>query len=117
MPENIRIKPKGVCASRIVVESEGGRITNAVFEGGCDGNGKALGILLRGLSLDEAVARLSGIKCEDSEDGGTSCADQLALGLSEWLEKNQSAQTPPPGKRRLPLHPAPGKNRLKEFNS
>ncbi len=76
--EKIVITPEHVCCDRIVVEADGGVIRTVLFEGGCDGNGKALGRLLAGMPLDKAARLLEGVECEDK---GTSCADQLSRGL------------------------------------
>ncbi|MDR1520929.1 MAG: TIGR03905 family TSCPD domain-containing protein [Planctomycetota bacterium] len=80
MTQKTTIFPENVCSSRILVEADAGVIKSVVFEDGCDGNGKALGRLLRGMPIEEAIGRLSGVQCEDK---GTSCADQLARGLRE----------------------------------
>ncbi len=76
--ENLTILPEGVCCDRILVEHENGVISGVTFEGGCDGNGRALGRLLRGMRVDRAAELLAGVDCEGK---GTSCADQLARGL------------------------------------
>ena len=76
----ITIIPQGVCADRILVETKAGVIRGVEFEGGCDGNGKALGLLLAGMETARAIDILRGIDCEGK---GTSCADQLARGLEE----------------------------------
>jgi uncharacterized protein (TIGR03905 family) len=76
--EKTVIIPEYVCCDRIVVEHEGGVIASVEFEGGCDGNGRALGRLLAGMRIDKAVELLSGVDCEGK---GTSCADQLTRGL------------------------------------
>ncbi len=74
----IAITPDRVCCDRIVVECADGVLVRVVFEGGCDGNGKALGRLLAGMPVAKAVELLSGVDCEGK---GTSCADQLVRGL------------------------------------
>ncbi len=75
------IIPEGVCADRILVEVRDDDVIESVeFEGGCEGNGKALGSLLKGMRAEQAVKLLSGIDCEGK---GTSCADQLARGLKD----------------------------------
>ncbi len=76
------IIPEGVCADRILVETDKGIIASVEFEGGCDGNGKALGRLLAGMPLDKAIELLSGVDCEGK---GTSCADQFAKGVRQHL--------------------------------
>lgn len=76
--EKITIIPESVCCDRILVGLEDGIIGDVEFEGGCDGNGKALARLLKGMPADKAVRLLAGVDCEGK---GTSCADQLAKGL------------------------------------
>lgn len=76
--EKVTILPDAVCCDRITVEHGDGVIGDVVFENGCDGNGKALARLLRGMRVDRAVELLSGVDCEGR---GTSCADQMARGL------------------------------------
>ena len=50
--------------------------------GGCNGNLKALGALVEGMTADEAIKRMRGIKCGMKQ---TSCSDQLARALEEAL--------------------------------
>lgn len=78
----IAIIPEGVCCDRILVMVDGDVIKDVLFEGGCDGNGKALGRLLAGMPADRAAELLNGVRCEDK---GTSCADQFSLGLHREL--------------------------------
>ena len=77
--KRIAILPERVCCGRILVDCADGKLLSVAFEGGCDGNGKALGRLLAGMPVDRAVELLSGVDCEGK---GTSCADQLARGLA-----------------------------------
>ncbi|MDR0363169.1 MAG: TIGR03905 family TSCPD domain-containing protein [Planctomycetota bacterium] len=77
------ILPERVCCDRILVKVEDGMLRDVIFEGGCDGNGKALGRLLAGMPADKAMGILRGVDCEGK---GTSCADQLARGLRENME-------------------------------
>jgi uncharacterized protein TIGR03905 len=77
--KKIVIIPENVCCDRIVVDIEDNIIRGVEFEGGCDGNGKALGRLLVGMTTEKAARLLDGVDCEGK---GTSCADQLSRGLS-----------------------------------
>lgn len=86
----IDIIPQSVCADRIQVEVEDGVILSVQFEGGCDGNSIAMGRLLEGMDVKRAVRLLSGVDCEGK---GTSCADQLAKGLSAGIEKDNQARS------------------------
>lgn len=76
--KKIVIIPESVCCDRIVVEVDDDVIHDVQFEGGCDGNGKALARLLKGMRVGKAAKLLEGVNCEGK---GTSCADQLSLGL------------------------------------
>jgi uncharacterized protein (TIGR03905 family) len=76
--EKTTIIPRNTCCDRITVEHEGGVIAAVEFDGGCDGNGKALARLLKGMRVDKAAELLAGVDCEGK---GTSCADQLSCGL------------------------------------
>ena len=72
----ITYKTQGVCARTITFDkSEDGVITNISFEGGCNGNLKAISKLCDGMKAEEIVAKLSGNICGMKN---TSCADQFA---------------------------------------
>ena len=73
----------GTCASRIDIEIENGVIQAAEFVDGCAGNTRAVGALVKGMAVGEAIRRLKGIACQ----GDTSCPDQLARALEKALEK------------------------------
>ena len=74
-------KTKGTCSKSITFErDEQNRIHNIKFEGGCDGNLKAISKLCEGMTAEEISAKLSGNLCRDK---GTSYADQLAKAVME----------------------------------
>lgn len=75
--------PKGVCSRRIDIETENGKIIDVQFTGGCNGNLQGIGALVKGMDVEEAIERLSGIKCGMKK---TSCPDQLAEGLKQAAE-------------------------------
>ena len=79
-----RFTPEGVCAQEMIIEIEDGIIKKAQIIGGCAGNTVGLTNLLVGMSIDEAIKRLKGIPCGFK---GTSCPDQLAIGLEEIKKK------------------------------
>jgi len=78
----------GVCSQRIQIEIEEDVIKKVVFIGGCNGNLKGIGNLLVGMNPEEAVTRLSGIKCGTRN---TSCPDQLAKALAT-VQNNKKSQ-------------------------
>lgn len=66
--------PEGVCAKKIVFDIEEGRLRNLKFTGGCEGNLKAISILLEGMPVEEVIEKVEGITCGKKT---TSCTDQL----------------------------------------
>lgn len=74
---------KGTCSRTIDLDLDGDRVRNVKFVGGCDGNLKAIPALVEGLTADEVVSKLSGIRCGMRD---TSCGDQLARAVREAQE-------------------------------
>lgn len=82
--ENIVYTPNGVCARRMELEINEGIITDVKIIGGCAGNTQGVSRLLIGMTVDDAIERLSGIRCGFKP---TSCPDQLAKALQEYKNK------------------------------
>lgn len=78
-------KTKNTCSSEISFDIENNIVSNIEFTGGCNGNLKAISILLNGLSADDIVLKLKGITCGRRP---TSCSDQLALAIEQALNSN-----------------------------
>ena len=76
-------KTKGTCASKIDLDIDGNIVTNVKFYGGCDGNLKAIPILVDGMTVEEIEKKCGGIKCGFKN---TSCADQLSKAVREAYE-------------------------------
>lgn len=68
----------GTCSKSITFNVENGIVTDIEFFGGCNGNLKGIAALCEGLTVDEIIERLEGIKCGFKP---TSCPDQLAKAL------------------------------------
>ncbi len=77
-------KPVGVCSQLIRVDVEDNVIKTAEFVGGCSGNTQGVARLVKGMNVDDAIARLEGIKCGFKS---TSCPDQLAQALKAVSRK------------------------------
>ena len=77
-----RFSPRGVCSRAIEIELEGDVVTSVRFEGGCSGNTQGVAALVAGMTVEEAIRRLSGIRCGFKS---TSCPDQLSQALKEYL--------------------------------
>ena len=72
-------KTSGTCATKIDFDIKDGSVHSVSFKGGCNGNLKALSILVEGMPADEVVKKLKGLRCDMR---GTSCADQLAKAIA-----------------------------------
>ena len=83
--ENIVYTPNGVCSRKMELEISDGVITNVKITGGCAGNTQGVSRLLIGMRVDDAIERLSGIRCGFKP---TSCPDQIAKALQEYKDKN-----------------------------
>ena len=73
---------QGTCSRLISMDLDGDKVHNISFMGGCDGNLKAIPLLLDGWSVDQIEEKLSGIVCGKR---GTSCSDQLAKAVRAGL--------------------------------
>lgn len=64
--------------------AEDGTVTDVSFDNGCRGNLQAVSRLVEGKTPEEIIFLLKGIECR----GNTSCSDQLARAMEEYLEKH-----------------------------
>ena len=76
---------RGTCSRAIEYEVTDGVITDCRFVGGCMGNTQGVAALVKGMRVEEAIGRLKGIQCGSR---GTSCPDQLARALQQYLSAN-----------------------------
>lgn len=74
--------PRGVCsrAIHVALSDDGQTVEGVRFEGGCNGNLKAIGKLTKGMSVDKVVELLQGNTCGPRR---TSCADQMTIALRQ----------------------------------
>ncbi|MGN0286598.1 MAG: TIGR03905 family TSCPD domain-containing protein [Atopobiaceae bacterium] len=74
--------PRGVCsrAIHVALSDDGQTVEGVRFEGGCNGNLKAIGKLTKGMSVDKVVELLQGTTCGPRR---TSCADQMTIALRQ----------------------------------
>ena len=87
MKDQITYTTHGTCSRQITINVEDGIVTDVSFVGGCSGNTQGVASLVRGMKIEDVIARLKGIRC-----GGkpTSCPDQLAETLREAVAANHS---------------------------
>ncbi|MBS6521212.1 MAG: TIGR03905 family TSCPD domain-containing protein [Clostridiales bacterium] len=77
-------RTKGVCSRMIKLELDGDTIRSVEFVGGCSGNTQGVARLVEGMKVDDAIARIEGIKCGPRP---TSCPDQLSQALRQATGK------------------------------
>ncbi len=77
----MKYQTKGTCSTSIDLEVENGIIKFVQFVGGCNGNLKGISSLVTGMSVDDAISKLKGIRCGFKT---TSCPDQLANALEQY---------------------------------
>ena len=81
-----RYRTQGVCSQEIKFNIEGNVISNVSFYGGCNGNLKAISILVDGMTVEEIENKLLKNTCGMKP---TSCADQLAKAVRKaYNEQN-----------------------------
>ena len=80
-------RTKGTCSQLISLDIDGDVVRNVKFLGGCNGNLKAIPVLVEGLTVDEIESRLQGITCGHRP---TSCPDQLAKAVREAYNAQQA---------------------------
>ena len=81
MTKHINYKTQLVCSRAIDIEIDGDTILEVKSTGGCAGNTQGVASLIKGMNINEAIERLSGIRCGFKP---TSCPDQLAKALIKF---------------------------------
>ena len=81
--------PKMVCSRKIDFDIDGNVITNISFEGGCNGNLKAISKILDGWTVEQIESKIRGNKCGMRN---TSCADQLDIAVRTAYEETKAAK-------------------------
>ena len=81
-------KTENTCAQQIRLDIEGNVVRNIEFMGGCNGNLKAISMLVDGWTVEQIEEKLKGNTCGRRP---TSCADQLALAARAAYEAAQGA--------------------------
>ena len=78
----MEFKTKGTCSTKINFEVEDNIVKSVEFIGGCNGNLKGISALCEGMDINDIITRLEGTTCGFKS---TSCPDQLATALKEYL--------------------------------
>lgn len=78
-------KPQGVCSREFHFEIQDGVIQSFEANGGCNGNLKGIGRLLKGRDVKEVMEDLEGVTCGIKS---TSCPDQISKALQAYVKEN-----------------------------
>ena len=79
----VQYQPKGVCAKMMQFRIKDDIIQDVEFVGGCNGNLSGIGILVKGMHINDIIPKLSGLPCGSRP---TSCPDQLTKGLEAYTK-------------------------------
>ena len=80
---------KGVCSSNIKFDVIDGKLHSVRFQNGCHGNLEGISRLVEGMDIRDVIHKLRGIRCQ----GNTSCPDQLARALEEYMRQQEQQNT------------------------
>ena len=75
-------KTEGTCSQLIEIELKDGVIDSVKFTGGCNGNLKGIGALVKGMKPEDVIARCKGIRCGFKNTSGP---DQRARALESMI--------------------------------
>ena len=81
-------RTRGTCASKVIFNIENNIVTDVRFIGGCSGNTQGVSALVEGMTVDEVISKLQGIRCGMKS---TSCPDQLAQALIAAKDQSENA--------------------------
>ena len=76
----------GTCCKQMRIEVENDIVKIVEFMGGCHGNLQGTARLVVGMNIEEVRSKLKGIRCGAKS---TSCPDQLATCLEQYMEQKQ----------------------------
>ena len=80
--DTLKYKTQGTCSREIDITLKDGVIDSVQFTVGCHGNLQGVSALVKGMTAQEAISKLKGIRCGAKS---TSCPDQLAQALEQML--------------------------------
>lgn len=85
----VRYLPLGVCSKVMQIKIKDNIILDVEFVGGCAGNLSGIGMLIRGMNIEDVIKRVSGLPCGSRP---TSCPDQLSKALSAYISQKATVK-------------------------
>ena len=86
----VQYQPKGVCSRMMQIRIKEDIIHDVEFVGGCAGNLSGIGMLVKGMNINEVKTKLQGIPCGSRP---TSCPDQLSKALIAYIAEKEAIKT------------------------
>ena len=83
----VQYQPRGVCSKLMQIRIKDNIVQDFEFMGGCNGNLTGIGMLIRGMNINDVISRLQGLPCGSRP---TSCPDQLTKALSAYIKEKQT---------------------------
>ena len=80
----VQYQPRGVCRQ---IRIKDNIVQDFEFMGGCNGNLTGIGMLIRGMNINDVISRLQGLPCGSRP---TSCPDQLTKALAAYIKEKQT---------------------------
>lgn len=65
--EVIQYQPQGTCCRAMQIVVEDGKIVDADFMGGCNGNLKGIKSLIKGMEIDDVIERLNAMRRQNNK--------------------------------------------------
>lgn len=85
----VQYVPRGVCSKLMQLRIKEDVIQDVEFVGGCAGNLSGIGVLVKGMNINEVIPKLSGLPCGKRP---TSCPDQLTKALEAYIQAKQGVR-------------------------
>ena len=85
----VQYQPKGVCSKMMQFRIKDDIVQSVEFVGGCNGNLSGIGILVKGMNIQDVINKLQGLPCGSRT---TSCPDQMTVGLKAYLAQKQAVK-------------------------
>lgn len=82
----VQYQPIGVCSKMMQFRIKDDIIEDVEFVGGCAGNLSGIGMLVRGMNINDVINKLQGLPCGKRP---TSCPDQMTIALRAYQEQKQ----------------------------
>ena len=85
--DEVRYVPQGVCSKLFLFKIQNDIILEMEAVGGCSGNLKGIGALVKGMNIHDVASKFSGLPCGSRP---TSCPDQISKAIEAYVAEKQT---------------------------